>query len=108
MKALALDREFSEESFNKLVDFVNTAFTNIELKDNMNGQVIENIELPANADEIAISHNLKITPKYRILLRQDVDGVVIDGTTEWSDKTIYLKRSTAGSIMKISILLMRG
>lgn len=108
MKAIALDREFTEENFNKMIDFVNTAFTNIELKDNMNGQVIENIQLPANADEVAISHNLKLTPKYRILLRQDADGVVIDGTTEWDNKKIYLKLATSGSLTTISILLMRG
>ena len=57
-------------------------------------RVVENIELPADGSEVRISHNLKVVPKYRIILRQS--GEVFDGETEWTDKYIYL-RAKGGS-----------
>jgi hypothetical protein len=58
------------------------------------GQVIEDIILPVGV-EVEIPHNLKITPKYRIILKQDNGVYISDGDTAWDDKRIYLKAEGA-------------
>ena len=74
-----------------MVDFVNSIFQNgITLENNLNGQIIENIALPASGEEIKIPHRLKAVPKYRIILRQDGVGVVVDGG-DWNENYITLK-----------------
>lgn len=54
------------------------------------GQVIEDIILPVGV-EVEIPHNLKMTPKYRIILKQDSGVYISDGDTAWDDKKIFLK-----------------
>lgn len=99
-------REFDEDSYGEMVDSLNTVLgRGLLLGSNFNGQIIENITLP-NGVEVAISHNLKVTPKYRIILRQKGNAVINDGDTEWNDKTVYLKSSPADSI--VTIILIRG
>lgn len=109
MKTVSLKRDFSEAGYGELVDVLNTLIRAITLTGNMAGQIIENITLPANSDEIAISHNLKVVPKYRIILRQRGDGVIIDGDT-WDDKKVSFRRdnlTAPAEDLVISILLMR-
>ena len=100
------EREFSNESYGKTIDSLNTILGNgLLLESNFSGQIIENINLPSGV-EVGISHNLKITPKYRIILRQVGNSVIVDGDSSWNDKTIYLKAASADSV--ITIILMRG
>jgi len=86
-------REFTEGSYVKLVDILNTGLSNLTIDENMSGEVIE-VTLPADGTEIEIPHNLKITPKYRIIVRQSGKGLVIDGLAEWTERYIYLKLAT--------------
>lgn len=84
-------REFDEESYGEMVDSLNTVLDNgLLISSAFGGQIIENIKLPIGVN-VAISHNLKITPKYRIILRQTGGLVITDGDLEWDDKKIYLK-----------------
>ncbi len=84
-------RDFNEESYGETVDSLNTVLDNgLLLGSNLGGQIIENIKLPVG-ENVAISHNLKVTPKYRIILRQSGGLVITDGDLEWDDKKIYLK-----------------
>ena len=91
MKTSDVPREFNAENFGKLVDLINTLTREIEIF-NMAGQVVENIEI-GSTEEVRISHNLKVVPKYRIILRQS--GEVFDGETEWTDKYIYLRAKSS-------------
>ena len=91
------DREFNEETYGETIDSLNTVLSGLLLGQNMNGQIIEDIELPDDGSELRISHNLKSVPKYRIILRQN--GAILDGETAWTDKYIYLKKG-AGEFVK--------
>ena len=95
MRAKDFSRSFDEKNFADMVDFINSVFQNgITLEDNLSAEVIRDIELLGDGTEIKIPHRLKATPKYRIILRQDGSGDVIDGG-EWNDRFITLSaRST--------------
>lgn len=86
----SFSREFSEESFANMADALNTLMGTLLIGENFGGQVVENIELPVG-EEVRISHNLKITPKYRIILRQKGELIITDGDSQWTDKYIYLR-----------------
>ena len=88
-------REFSEENYAEMADSLNTTLGGI-LTQNMGGQVIENITLPVGK-EVRISHNLKKTPKYRIILRQQGSLIITDGDSAWTNKYIYLKAESVTS-----------
>jgi len=85
-----LIREFTEDNYGRLVDLLNTGLTKLTLGENMSGQITE-VVLPADGTEIAVPHSLKEVPKYRIIVRQNGAGLVIDGTKEWTDRYIYLR-----------------
>ncbi len=61
------------------------------------GQVIEDIVLPVGV-EVEIPHSLKMTPKYRIILKQDSATYISDGDTAWDDKRIYLKAEVPSDV----------
>ena len=69
----------------------------------MNGQIIENIKLPVGVN-VAISHNLKMIPKYRIILRQAGGLVITDGDLEWTDKKIYLKANDPSGVFTSNVI----
>jgi len=83
-------RDFSDKEYSNMVDELNSFMQNgLTLADNVSGQIIENIILPADGTEIKVSHSLKAVPKYRIILRQKGSGVVIDGG-EWTNNFVTL------------------
>ena len=93
----------------KIIDEINTALRNISLDFNFSSQIV-NVELQAGV-ETEISHGLKKTPKYRIILRQSGSLIVSDGTTPWSDTNIYLKATDVGSgeaKMTVTVCILRG
>lgn len=100
-------REFSKESFGEMVDSLNTVLNSLLLAQ-MSGQILENILLPVSGGEVAIAHNLKSVPKYRIILRQAGSGIIVDGDTPWDDKKIYLKLQQSTSDVTLSVLILRG
>ena len=73
--------------------------------DNMSGQIVKDIFIPAGAS-VEVSHNLKMTPEYRIILRQRSSGIISDGDKPWTDKAIYLKNNGLLDDT-ITILIMR-
>jgi len=91
MRAPEFARKFTEGSFGKMSDWLNSLFQNgVTLDDNMSGEVIE-VTLPTDGTEIQVPHRLKCIPKYRIILRQDNYGVIFDGEESWNDKYITLR-----------------
>ena len=61
----------------------------LSLDDNMSGQVVK-VKMPIN-ETVEIPHNLKVVPRYRIILRMEGAAVLVNGNKEWTDKAIYLK-----------------
>lgn len=68
------------------------------------GQVIDDLVLTAGV-EVDISHNLKITPKYRIILRGAEQAIISDGPTPWDGQKIFLI-SNVDTV--ISLLILRS
>lgn len=96
---------YNQENLPEMVDSLNTVLDNgLLFEANLNGQIIENIELPANVN-VGISHNLKMVPKYRIILRQSVGSYISDGDSDWTDRQIFLKSNIGTTV---TIILMRG
>lgn len=108
MRAKDFKRTFDNKDFGDMVDFINSIFQNgLTLEDNLGGQIIKDIELPSAGTQIKVPHRLKAVPKYRIILRQDGAGSIID-EGEWNESFITLSISGATKNTKITILLMRG
>lgn len=109
MKFKPPSKILNEENYGEMVDQLTTAMNNITLEDNFAGQKIS-VTLPANK-EYPITHNLKDTPKDRIITRQCEEGSIIDVRVgEWSPTTIYLKFVPSGSATEcdVTILLTRS
>lgn len=98
-----LIREFSEDSYGRLVDLLNTGLNRLTLGENMSGQIVE-VTFSAGI-EAEIPHSLKEVPKYRIIVRQSGAETIEDGITEWTDRYIYL---TCAVDTTAKILIMRG
>lgn len=105
---IAYQREFSEEAYSRTVDSLNTVLNDLGTG-NMGGQVIE-LSLPIGGGEVRLSHNLKITPKYRIILGMNKSCIISDGQSIWNEKFIYLeaKSSTDTGDVAVKVLLLKG
>ena len=88
-----LIREFTDDSYGRLVDLLNTGMTKLTLGENLSGEVVE-VVLPADGTEVEIPHSLKTVPKYRIIVGQSGCGIIVDGVKEWTERYIYLKLCT--------------
>lgn len=106
-------RQFAEDSFGDMVDSLNSIFQNgITLSNNLSGQIVEIANIPIGT-EIQIPHRLGTVPKYRVILRQRGTFILEDGGTQWDDKAIYIKASSASSggspaDNSLTLLIMRG
>lgn len=108
MRFPELRRIFTDKTFGDMVDALNTVFQRgITLVDNMDGQVVD-VVLPSAGTEIGVRHNLKVPPKYRIILKHRGDGIILDGDTAWDGQTAYFKSSQATEDITAKILLMRS
>lgn len=101
-------QEENNKTSRATADVINSVFQKgITLEDNMSGHIVE-ITLPSAGTEVGIRHNLKVTPKYRIILKHKGNGIILDGDTAWNGTTAYFKASQATENIKATILLMRG
>jgi hypothetical protein len=108
MRPKAFGRNFTAKNFSDTVDFLNTLFTNgLTLENNFGAQILE-VTLPASGVEVAIAHRLKVVPKYRIILRQDDQGTIMDGFSQWTDKTIYLRAANLSIDVNITLMLIKA
>lgn len=102
-----IQAEGSEEwvkTVNNLIDQFNFLAKNISLQSNFNGQVVT-VTIPAGEEKI-IPHSLGVIPKYRIILRQEGNGVISDIPSGWTSSSIKLINNGAVSVT-VTILLVR-
>lgn len=90
---------------NELIDKFNFLIKHISLSQNFDGQMLENVEFAAGEDK-EIYHKLGIRPKYRIILRQEGNGVLSDTPSGWNKYKIQIKNNGASSV-KATILLVK-
>lgn len=88
--------EFGDKHYNRLVDEVDTIFdNNVTLSENMSMD-IKSVSIGIGAT-VVVTHGLKVTPKYRMILRQTGNGVITDAGT-WDSTKIFLKNNGAETV----------
>jgi hypothetical protein len=105
VKWVNLDKFFSEENYGKLIDRLNTVMSNLTMA-NL-GAEIRTVTIPA-ASTISLNHNLKVTPKYKIILRHIGPQELDDSSTPWTDSAIYLRNRDATTEITATIAILRG
>lgn len=75
------------------------AVLRINFQQNFISFTVENISIPATT-EVGISNQFYQSdkgtiPSGRIIVRQTGDANIIDGPTEWTEKTVYLQNPSA-------------
>lgn len=93
------------EAFNDLADKFNFLIKHISLRENFDGQIIENIVFDAG-EEKTIHHKLGISPRYRLVLRQEGNGVLSDIPSGWNKFKIKIKNNGAVKV-KATVLLVK-
>ena len=81
-----------------------------DFRQNFQSFIVENISIPAGV-EIAISNQFRTSypgtiPSGRIIIRQQGDANVIDGTNSWSDTFVYLLNPSANDTV-VSVLFFK-
>jgi hypothetical protein len=105
-KQLDEDAEISDviSNYNEVVKGINFTNKRLSFQANFDGY-IASVTIPAGS-EVQIQHFLDIIPKWRIILRQEGNGVISDIPSGWNDKFITLKNNGAVSVT-ISVLIAR-
>ena len=92
------------EEHNNVVKLLNFVLKAMSFSANFNGY-IASVAIPATS-ELRIQHFLGVIPKYRIILKQEGNGVISDITSGWT--TEYITLYNNGSVeVKITVLIAR-
>jgi hypothetical protein len=106
LKDLPKDATLEEviESYGDLVRLVNFALKSLSIQSNFNGYVAD-VVIPA-ATNFQIQHFLGVTPKWRVILRQEGNGVISDIPSGWNERYITVYNNGAGAV-NASIWIVR-
>jgi hypothetical protein len=106
LKLLPEDAEVSQiiDAYNDMVNSYNFLNKFISFQSNFDGYIV-NVTLPATT-RVDVQHFLGITPKFRVILRQEGNGVITDIPSGWNDKVIALYNNGAVQV-KITVLIAR-
>ncbi len=90
MKSISVGATLEEviTGFNELVNDYNRFNKLLSFQSNFDGYIAE-VYLAAGETK-TISHFLGVIPKYRIILRQEGNGVISDIPSGWTDKAITI------------------
>jgi hypothetical protein len=88
----------------KMVDQLNFLSRNFSIQSNFNCQVLD-LEFSAS-EQKRVFHRLGSVPRYRLILRQEGNGLITDVPLEWTDNYITLKNNGAVAV-KITVALLK-
>jgi len=91
-------------SYNNLIGDLNAGLGRLAFKDNF--QVHEALVTIASGADAAVPHSLGVIPKYRLIVRQQGNGLVIDSATDWTENNIYL-RNEGPSTVSLTVLIFK-
>jgi hypothetical protein len=92
------------KEYNALVKGMNFFNKFVSFQSNFDG-FVASVTLPATTD-VKIQHFLGVTPKWRVILRQEGNGVISDIPSGWNEDVITLRNNGAVEV-KISVLIAR-
>lgn len=98
------DPEGLVTSHNKLVNAFNSVSKGISFEKNFGG-FIATVTFKAS-ETVLIQHFLGVIPKWRVILRQEGNGVLSDIPSGWNNKVISIKNNGA-VVVTASILIVR-
>lgn len=86
-------------------DELSWGITRLTFIDNFESFIVE--KTFSAGEELAIRNEIKNNkiPKYYIVLRQDAEGQIVDGATEWTSDQVYLKNTGSGSVTATIVFL---
>ncbi len=84
------------DAHNDVVRLLNFVLKSLSFQSNFNG-LVTSVDIPASS-ELKITHFLGVVPKWRIILRQEGNGVISDIPSGWNDKFITLKNNGAEAV----------
>lgn len=96
------------DAHNKLVASYNFLTKNISLQSNFNCYIAK-VTIPAvgqPGNPLAIQHFLGVIPSYRIILRQEGNGVITDIPSGWTSDVITLYNNGAVEV-KATVMIVR-
>lgn len=105
-RELDSDAEMADVIFeyNEMVKQVSTLFRSLSLQSNFDCQILD-MAIPATTSQ-KLYHRLGIVPKFRIILRQEGNGLLTDIPLEWNDKYVTIRNN--GSVeVKATIMLIK-
>ena len=76
----------------------------LKVDDNFNAEVVTIADTGAADSENTLSHTLKRTPNYFIVLYSDKAVSAYDGGTSWTSTAVYLKFNAANCNVKVLLL----
>jgi len=82
----------------------------INFKENFQSFIVQNVSIPAG-QEIAIANQFRraypgLIPTMRLIVRQQGDANIIDGTTGWTESQLYLFNPSANDVTITVIFLI--
>jgi hypothetical protein len=92
------------EVYNQLAKQFNFLNKFISIQSNIDGY-IANVTIQSG-ESLAIQHFLGVVPKWRIILKQEGNGVISDIPSGWNDKIITLKNNGSESV-NLSVLIAK-
>lgn len=93
------------KNLSNLIQQLTVGLTRLDLVDNFDAFSV-NVQIPANST-ISIRNQLTTVPNSRIILRQDVDAVISDSSTEWTDDFVYLTNNHPTNVVNLKVLFLR-
>lgn len=98
LRELEPDSEISDVVFeyNEMIKRINTLFKSLSIQSNFDCQIID-VSIPA-ATEQRIYHRLGIPPKFRLILRQEGNGLLTDIPLQWNDNFVTIRNNGAVTV----------
>jgi len=107
MRTGDLERAFKETTYSDNMDRLNTGLSNLTFTDNIKGEIITISDLTITAgSEIIVSHRLKGVPIGKLVLKQQGNGFITDGTI-WDDRKISIINNGPADITFLRLFIIR-
>ena len=96
-------KEFVQESYNLLIDDLNTTLTGLSFSSNFGSDILTDIEIAAG-ETARFTHKLGVVPVHRLITRQIAGGLITDGVFT---KNYIELINTGASRVRLTVILIK-
>ena len=97
------DKNLEQELLSFSIELSNILNGGVNFPDNFDAEILSVADSGTANTEFTVSHTLKRVPIGFIVLNINKAGVVYDSGTAWTTSAIYLKCSTANTVIKLLV-----